>query len=126
MCLLQCAVLADDDAYRYICMYLYIYITYRKVVVFVFMSAFLKMHLFAQFGILLFFTGRNKCREEWPDETLEKTYTVFLDIILLVLPLFILAVKYGLITRTLWPAATHNDPTVTGTFLYALYTELFF
>ncbi|ODM92454.1 Cholecystokinin receptor [Orchesella cincta] len=59
-------------------------------------------------------TGRHKCREEWPDETLEKTYTVFLDMILLVLPLFIMAVKYGLITRTLWPAATHNDPTATG------------
>ncbi|CAG7719695.1 unnamed protein product [Allacma fusca] len=52
--------------------------------------------------------GRYKCRERWPDTTLEKFYNVFLDIILLILPLIIMSVKYSLITRTLWQASSHE------------------
>lgn len=65
-------------------------------------------------SLFVLIPGRHKCREEWPDETLEKIYTVFLDIILLVLPLVIMAVKYGLITRTLWPATNNNEQSLNG------------
>lgn len=50
----------------------------------------------------LIFTGRRKCREVWPDEGLEKGFTLFLDGILLVIPLFIMAAMYGLIVNHLW------------------------
>ncbi|OXA53233.1 Cholecystokinin receptor [Folsomia candida] len=53
-------------------------------------------------------TGRHKCREEWPTEALEKTYTVFLDIILLVLPLLIMAVKYGCIINLFLHKGGHD------------------
>ncbi|CAO1385785.1 unnamed protein product [Diamesa serratosioi] len=48
--------------------------------------------------------GHQKCREEWPNDTIEyeKVFNIFLDIILLVIPLFVLATTYSLITRTLW------------------------
>lgn len=40
--------------------------------------------------------------EEWSDKNLEKIYTVFLDLTLLLLPLLLMLVAYGLISRTLW------------------------
>ena len=46
--------------------------------------------------------GRHKCLEFWPNTTLEKAYTVFLDLVLLLLPLLLMLVAYGLISRTLW------------------------
>ncbi|TMW46972.1 hypothetical protein DOY81_007950, partial [Sarcophaga bullata] len=48
--------------------------------------------------------GYRKCRENWPSYALpyERTYNLFLDLILLVLPLMILSVAYILITRTLY------------------------
>ncbi|EJY57597.1 AAEL017238-PA, partial [Aedes aegypti] len=45
--------------------------------------------------------GHHKCRELWFDRGYERAYNLFLDVILLVLPLLILAVTYSLITRTL-------------------------
>ncbi|XP_039432438.1 cholecystokinin receptor type A-like [Culex pipiens pallens] len=45
--------------------------------------------------------GHHKCRELWFDRGYERAYNLFLDVILLVLPLAILAVTYSLITRTL-------------------------
>lgn len=53
---------------------------------------------------LINFAGHHKCREEWPNDTIEyeKVFNIFLDIILLVIPLFVLATTYSLITRTLW------------------------
>lgn len=73
-----------------------------------------------------FFAGRHKCREDWPTEALEKTYTVFLDIILLVLPLLIMAVKYGLITRTLWPASSANEQFLNGEIMSSMIMVLLF
>ncbi|XP_053950422.1 uncharacterized protein LOC128858295 isoform X2 [Anastrepha ludens] len=48
--------------------------------------------------------GLRKCREQWPEDTIayERSYNIFLDLALLVLPLFILCVAYILITRTLY------------------------
>jgi hypothetical protein len=48
--------------------------------------------------------GHHKCREVWPVEPLqyEKIFGLFLDLILLLLPLAILAAAYFLISRTLW------------------------
>lgn len=46
--------------------------------------------------------GRRKCREVWPDDTLEKTFTVFLDVILLIIPLFLMVAMYGMIVNHLW------------------------
>lgn len=46
--------------------------------------------------------GHHKCREDWPAGDYERVYNLFLDVVLLVLPLLVLAVTYSLITRTLW------------------------
>ncbi|XP_075158964.1 uncharacterized protein LOC142232135 [Haematobia irritans] len=48
--------------------------------------------------------GYRKCRENWPSYAMpyERPYNIFLDLVLLVLPLFILSVAYILITRTLY------------------------
>ncbi|GBL82551.1 Cholecystokinin receptor [Araneus ventricosus] len=49
-------------------------------------------------------TDKQKCRESWPSLTAEKSFTVFLDIFLLILPLVLMTVTYSLIIRTLWQA----------------------
>uniref|UniRef100_A0A1I8PS22 G-protein coupled receptors family 1 profile domain-containing protein n=1 Tax=Stomoxys calcitrans TaxID=35570 RepID=A0A1I8PS22_STOCA len=48
--------------------------------------------------------GLRKCREQWPEQAVgyERSYNIFLDLILLVLPLGILCIAYILITRTLY------------------------
>ncbi|KAK9695685.1 7 transmembrane receptor (rhodopsin family) [Popillia japonica] len=45
--------------------------------------------------------GNHKCRENWPSLDYERAYNLFLDVVLLVIPLLVLAVTYSLITRTL-------------------------
>ncbi|XP_058445280.1 cholecystokinin receptor type A-like [Malaya genurostris] len=45
--------------------------------------------------------GHHKCRELWFDRGYERAYNLFLDVMLLVLPLVILGVTYALITRNL-------------------------
>jgi len=69
-------------------------------------------HMLGKFNVSVFWRlGRHKCREEWPDGKLERAYTVFLDVILLVLPLGIMTVNYSLITWTLWhvPGTTSSN-----------------
>ncbi|XP_075159009.1 uncharacterized protein LOC142232176 [Haematobia irritans] len=48
--------------------------------------------------------GLRKCREQWPEQAVgyERSYNIFLDLVLLVLPLGILCIAYILITRTLY------------------------
>ncbi|KAF7287827.1 hypothetical protein GWI33_000180 [Rhynchophorus ferrugineus] len=46
--------------------------------------------------------GNHKCREDWISLEYEKAYNLFLDLILMVFPLAVLAVTYSLIIRTLW------------------------
>ncbi|XP_013418687.1 cholecystokinin receptor isoform X2 [Lingula anatina] len=47
--------------------------------------------------------GNHKCDEDWGELVdLRRAYTVFLDVVLLVLPLEVMLVAYGLIARTLW------------------------
>jgi hypothetical protein len=48
--------------------------------------------------------GHHKCREVWPKVPFEyeKVFNLFLDVVLFVLPLFVLGATYFLITRTLW------------------------
>ncbi|XP_037049844.1 cholecystokinin receptor type A-like [Bradysia coprophila] len=48
--------------------------------------------------------GHHKCREYWPEgsEEYEKTFNLYLDVILLVIPLIMLGATYSLITKTLW------------------------
>lgn len=48
--------------------------------------------------------GHRKCRELWPEEPIEyeKVFNIFLDMFLLVLPLFVLFATYFMITKTLW------------------------
>lgn len=43
-----------------------------------------------------------KCREVWPTNTSERTYVIFLDIALLVLPLLSMGLAYSLIVSKLW------------------------
>ncbi|XP_017773275.1 PREDICTED: cholecystokinin receptor-like [Nicrophorus vespilloides] len=45
--------------------------------------------------------GNHKCREDWHTLDYEKAFNIFLDVVLLVVPLFVLAVTYSLITNTL-------------------------
>ncbi|XP_054721206.1 cholecystokinin receptor-like [Uloborus diversus] len=47
-------------------------------------------------------TDKHKCREQWPSLTAEKSFTVFLDVFLLLLPLVLMSATYSLIIRTLW------------------------
>ncbi|KAH9373655.1 hypothetical protein HPB48_011403 [Haemaphysalis longicornis] len=47
------------------------------------------------------FAGRHKCRELWPSDVYEKGFNLYLDSVLLVLPLLIMTVVYAIITRTL-------------------------
>ncbi|KAK3100063.1 hypothetical protein FSP39_014131 [Pinctada imbricata] len=42
------------------------------------------------------------CREIWTMIEVEKAYTIFLDIILLILPLVIMTIAYGFVIYTLW------------------------
>lgn len=46
--------------------------------------------------------GRRKCREVWPNELLEKTFAVFLDVFLLIIPLLLMTFMYALIVNHLW------------------------
>ncbi|KAJ6635969.1 Cholecystokinin receptor, partial [Pseudolycoriella hygida] len=48
--------------------------------------------------------GLRKCREFWPEgsKEYEKTFNLYLDVILLVIPLIMLGATYSLITKTLW------------------------
>jgi hypothetical protein len=55
--------------------------------------------------LLIFQTGnKKKCREVWPTVPIEyeKVFAIFLDILLLVLPLIVLGAAYFLISQTLW------------------------
>ncbi|XP_066146879.1 cholecystokinin receptor-like isoform X1 [Euwallacea fornicatus] len=46
--------------------------------------------------------GKHKCRETWPSPDYEKAFNLFLDLVLMVSPLLVLAAMYSLIIRTLW------------------------
>ncbi|XP_021913919.1 gastrin/cholecystokinin type B receptor-like isoform X3 [Zootermopsis nevadensis] len=47
-------------------------------------------------------TGRHKCREEWPSKSSERAYNIFLDAMLLLVPLIIMSLAYSLIVSKLW------------------------
>ncbi|XP_076336106.1 cholecystokinin receptor-like [Tachypleus tridentatus] len=49
-------------------------------------------------------SDKYKCRESWPNIALERLFNILLDLLLLVVPLFIMVVTYSLITATLWRA----------------------
>lgn len=46
--------------------------------------------------------GNHKCRENWKSLSEERAYNIFLDFILLLVPLFVLSIAYILITITLY------------------------
>ncbi|XP_024940721.1 cholecystokinin receptor type A-like isoform X2 [Cephus cinctus] len=46
--------------------------------------------------------GRHKCREEWPSIGSERAYNLFLDGMLLLIPLVIMSLAYSLIVTKLW------------------------
>lgn len=60
--------------------------------------------------------GLRKCRDQWPEDTIayERFYNIFLDLTLLVLPLFVLCVAYFLITRTLYVGMRAERALVVG------------
>ncbi|XP_024083411.1 cholecystokinin receptor-like [Cimex lectularius] len=45
---------------------------------------------------------KHKCREEWPTANSERIYNLFLDTILLLIPLLIMSLAYSLIVSKLW------------------------
>lgn len=48
------------------------------------------------------FSGRQKCREEWPSVGAERAYNLFLDGTLLLVPLIVMSLAYSLIAVKLW------------------------
>lgn len=55
--------------------------------------------------ILIYCVGnKKKCREVWPTVPIEyeKIFAIFLDMLLLVIPLIVLGAAYCLISQTLW------------------------
>ncbi|XP_044729371.1 cholecystokinin receptor-like [Chrysoperla carnea] len=56
--------------------------------------------------------GHHKCREDWPSIDYERAFTLFLDIILLILPLLFLSVTYSLIVITLWKGFQNEQPQI--------------
>lgn len=53
--------------------------------------------------------GVHACREYWENEDLEKTYTVFLDVILLLIPLCLMTGAYTRIMTTLCTGVQMDD-----------------
>ncbi|XP_054721209.1 gastrin/cholecystokinin type B receptor-like [Uloborus diversus] len=54
------------------------------------------------YTILQFVEERKyKCREEWPDAQSERIFNIYLDVVLLVIPLLIMIIFYSLIARKL-------------------------
>lgn len=49
-----------------------------------------------------YISGRHKCREVWPGRRSEGAYIIFLDIVLLMIPLLIMSLAYSLIVLKLW------------------------
>ncbi|XP_069675745.1 cholecystokinin receptor-like [Periplaneta americana] len=47
-------------------------------------------------------TERHKCREDWPSKSSERAYNIFLDAMLLLVPLIIMTLAYSLIVSKLW------------------------
>lgn len=82
----------------------------RYVFLLLFMCAWidpeLGQHFYAHHKSLLIvpFSGHHKCRELWPNQPLqyEKIFNIFLDLLLLVVPLMVLGAAYFLISKTLW------------------------
>ncbi|RUS79277.1 hypothetical protein EGW08_012964, partial [Elysia chlorotica] len=56
--------------------------------------------------------GKQACREIWPSYLWESLYMVLLDLVLLVIPLFLMAFSYGHVAKELWSGMTisNNDP----------------
>ena len=46
--------------------------------------------------------GNAMCQEVWQDRAGHKAYTIFLDVVLLVLPVIVMSISYGKISHTLW------------------------
>ncbi|XP_044749522.1 cholecystokinin receptor-like isoform X2 [Coccinella septempunctata] len=46
--------------------------------------------------------GNHKCRESWYSKRQERAYNIFLDVILLLIPLLVMLTTYSLIARTLY------------------------
>ncbi|KAL7638965.1 UNVERIFIED_CONTAM: hypothetical protein RMT77_010499 [Armadillidium vulgare] len=47
-------------------------------------------------------SGRSKCREVWPNQLGEQCFNMFLDVVLLIIPLFTMMTVYFRISRALW------------------------
>lgn len=46
--------------------------------------------------------GRHKCREDWSSQISARTYNLFLDVVLLLVPLLVMGLAYALIVSKLW------------------------
>ncbi|KAJ8913958.1 hypothetical protein NQ315_015196, partial [Exocentrus adspersus] len=51
--------------------------------------------------VLSLFSG-HKCREVWPDQRSEQIFNLFLDVMLLLIPMLIMSLAYSLIMSKLW------------------------
>ncbi|GIX99197.1 cholecystokinin receptor type A [Caerostris darwini] len=52
--------------------------------------------------------GKFKCREVWPDKQSERIFNIYLDVVLLVIPLLIMIIVYSLIGRKLCTGSKFN------------------
>lgn len=55
--------------------------------------------------------GMYRCREKWEAEIVERIYTVFLVLMLLVIPLIAMSVAYGIVMHTLYEDITVSRET---------------
>lgn len=58
--------------------------------------------------------GAATCREKWPDFEQEKAYSIMVPILLLVVPLIIMSLAYGLISITLWTGIKLDEKSEMG------------
>lgn len=74
--------------------------------------------------------GKHKCREVWPTKPVEyeKVFNIFLDMLLLLIPLVVLAAAYALISRTLWQSMSSEKLLVkqtSGVFIFVQLDQIF-
>ncbi|XP_055893608.1 cholecystokinin receptor type A-like isoform X2 [Biomphalaria glabrata] len=74
-----------------------------RVIMAIWLSAISLMIPIAVFNkIIKLKNGDEACREIWPNHLLESMYTVLLDVVLLVIPLFLMGFSYARIAKELW------------------------
>ncbi|KAL1509295.1 hypothetical protein ABEB36_004057 [Hypothenemus hampei] len=73
-----------------------------KTIVAIWIGSFICMTPIAVISKLQKTNNGSKCREAYPSKAYDKAFNLYLDLVLLVIPLLVLAATYSLIIKTLW------------------------